>query len=180
MTRWAAFLRGMNLGGRRITNDELCSAFESLGFEDLSAFLASGNVVFTAGEDDPTGLAEQLETGLRDALGYEVPTFLRTGAEVHAIAAHEPFTEAELERSRGKVQVTLLDAAPGASARDRVLALASDDDRLAFRGRELYWLPSGGISESELDLAAIGKALGRTTMRAQRTVQRMAKKFFSD
>jgi hypothetical protein len=46
MSRYVAFLRGMNLGGRRISNDDLRSRFEALGCEDVATFRASGNVVF--------------------------------------------------------------------------------------------------------------------------------------
>lgn len=75
--RYAAFLRGMNLGNRRITNDELCAHFADLGLTDATAFLASGNVVFSAGDDDRDRLTRRIEDGLREALDYEVPVFLR-------------------------------------------------------------------------------------------------------
>lgn len=38
MTRYAAFLRGMNLGGRRITNSDLCACFEAMGFTGTKYF----------------------------------------------------------------------------------------------------------------------------------------------
>ena len=49
MDRYVAFLRGMNLGSRRIKNDELRAEFEQLGFEDVATFRASGNVIFGRG-----------------------------------------------------------------------------------------------------------------------------------
>ncbi len=49
MNRYIAFLRGMNIGGRRITNDGLRSHFEALGCEEVATFRASGNVVFAKG-----------------------------------------------------------------------------------------------------------------------------------
>ena len=180
MTRWVAFLRGMNLGGRRITNDALCACFEELGLSSPTAFLASGNVVFDSDEESEETLAERLEAGLREALGYPVPTFLRRGEDVRSIAAHEPFPAAVVERSNGKLQVALLAAAPSAAVRRKALAHASDEDRLDLEGRELYWLPSGGTLESALDLKALESALGPWTMRTQRTVQRIAAKFLAE
>jgi uncharacterized protein (DUF1697 family) len=44
---------------------------------------------------------------------------------------------------------------------------------------QLYWLPSGGISESELDLNAIGATLGLTTMRTKGTIDQITAKHFS-
>ena len=52
MDRYVAFLRGMNIGGRRIKNEELRREFEELGLSDVSCFRASGNVIFAADEDD--------------------------------------------------------------------------------------------------------------------------------
>lgn len=175
----AAFLRGMNLGGRRITNAELCAAFARLGFAGATAFLASGNVVFSAPGGDAAALEARLAAGLEAELGYPVPTYLRSAAEVRSIAARRPFSDAELAATAGKVQVALLAAAPDAAARRRALALATGADRLAFAGREVYWLPHGGVSGSDLDWTTVERALGATTVRTQRTVVRLAAKFFS-
>jgi uncharacterized protein (DUF1697 family) len=175
--RWIAFLRGMNLGNRRITNPELCSAFSHLGLEDPTAFLASGNVVFETAEAGEAALARRIERGLDSTLGYPVPTFLRSADELRAIAEHRPFSEEEIRRSNGKPQILILREEPAVSAREAVLALASPDDRLSIEGRELYWLPSGGILESELDLDEIGKRLGLGTMRTHNTIARLTAKF---
>jgi uncharacterized protein (DUF1697 family) len=179
MERYVAFLRGMNLGGRRIKNEELRREFETLDFANVSCFRASGNVIFAAEAEDEAGLTMRIEAGLGEALGYEVPVYLRDAAELRAIAAHEPFDAKALSSSKGKLQVAFLRAAPKAAARKRALALATDDDLLAIEGRELYWLPSGGMSDSELDLKAIVAALGPTTIRTKGTVELIAAKYFN-
>jgi uncharacterized protein (DUF1697 family) len=170
----------MNLGGRRITNGELRDVFTALGFADVSTFRASGNVAFSTGEPGSLAeLTEQIETGLEAALGYTVPTFLRDVEEVRAIAAHEPFDAELVSASNGKLQVGMLLQSPPASARREVLALADEHDRLAFGERELYWLPSGGILDSDLDLTAIDTVLGPTTRRTKGTIELMAQKCFA-
>lgn len=178
MARYVAFLRGMNLGNRRLKNPELKAEFERLGLAEVATFRASGNVVFEAGgRAGEAALAKKIEAGLADGLGYEVPVFLRAAAEVAAIATHEPFPARAVAASKGKLQVSLLAKKPSARARDSVLALGTDQDRLAFDGRELYWLPSGGISDSELDLKAIDRALGKGTTRTLGTVEQIAAKY---
>jgi uncharacterized protein (DUF1697 family) len=175
--RYVAFLRGMNLGGRRIKNDELRAEFETLGFEDVATFRASGNVIFASGGDESeVALTKTIEAGLGDALGYEVPVFLRSRSEVAAIATAQPFDAKAVAASKGKLQVSLLTKKAGGAARKKVLALAGDEDRLAIEGRELYWLPSGGISESDLDLKAIDVAVGKGTMRTMGTIEQIAAK----
>jgi uncharacterized protein (DUF1697 family) len=174
MSLYVAFLRGMNLGNRRLKNPELRSAFEALGLANVATFRASGNVVFKSEEEDEAALTEAIEAGLGDSLGYEVPVYLRGGVEVVAIAAQEPFEAREIAASKGKLQVTFLAKKPGAKARKVALAHATEEDRLAVIGRELYWLPSGGISESDLDVKAIEAALGPGTTRTMGTVAQIA------
>ncbi len=176
MGRYVAFLRGMNLGRRRITNDELCDCFRSLGFADVSAFLASGNVIFDAPRVAAAKLAARIEEGLSSALGYEVPTFIRTAVEVTAIVEQTPFADSVVNAG-GKIQVAMFTSKPGDTQRKRVLALGTKEDHLSIIGRELYWLPKRGILDSAIDLTLIEATLGPMTMRTQRTLGRINDRF---
>jgi uncharacterized protein (DUF1697 family) len=173
--KYAAFLRAVNLGrNRRVSGAELCAIFEELGLKDVASFRTSGNLVFEA----PRDMTAKIEKALEKALGYDVGVFLRTAGELKEIVAFQPFKPAQLKASKGKLQVSMLSAKPTAATRKKVLALATDEDRLAFGKRELYWLPSGGTMESTLDRQAIDKLLGPTTMRTKGTVEQLAAKFF--
>ncbi|HEY5708211.1 MAG TPA: DUF1697 domain-containing protein [Solirubrobacterales bacterium] len=147
---------------------------------DVACFRASGNVIFGSEGVDAEALTRWIEAGLGESLGYEVPVFLRSADELRAMAAHEPFERSALAASKGKVQVVLLAQKPAAANRKETLALSSDNDRLAVEGRELYWLPRGGMSESELDLKAIGAALGLHTIRTKGTIDQIATKHFTE
>ncbi|HET8565153.1 MAG TPA: DUF1697 domain-containing protein [Solirubrobacterales bacterium] len=178
MSRYVAFLRGMNLGGRRIKNEELRRHFEEMGFDEVATFRASGNVIFAgSGREAESKLARRVEAELDERLGYDVPVFLRSIEEVAAIAAREPFDPRQVAKSQGKLQVSLLMEKPTAAAKKKVLALAGDEDLLALEGRELYWLPSGGLLESELDLKAIARLLGTDTRRTMGTIEQIAAKY---
>jgi uncharacterized protein (DUF1697 family) len=175
--RYAAFLRALNVGARRASKEQLTECLEGIGFDDVATFRTSGNVVF--GWDGPAGgIVAKLEEGLREALGFEVPIYLRSAKEIRAIATFEPFDAGLIEASKGKLQVVLLERKPTAAERKAVLALATDDDQLAMRATELYWLPSGGTLESALDQKAIVKTLGPTTHRTKGTMDLIASKFF--
>jgi uncharacterized protein (DUF1697 family) len=181
MLRFAAFLRGMNLGRRRIANDDLRRHVEALGFTDVATFRASGNVILTAPDDDALDAAAQrLETGLREALAYDVPVFARSAEQMRTLAATEPFAADELAASKGKPQVMLLTQAPRAAARRAALALAPEEDRFVFDGAELHWLPSAGLSDTTLDLNALAKLLGPATVRTKGTIELIAAKHFDE
>lgn len=180
MPRYAAFLRAINLGrNRRISGADLRSLFEELGFDDVASFRTSGNVVFAAGGEPPAALTASIERGLAGSLGYEVAVFLRTASEVQSIAGHQPFAAPVLAASGGKLQVALLSKPPAPRVQEEVLALSTGEDRLAFGKRELYWLPSGGTQESDLDFKAIEKLVGPTTMRTKNTLEQLAAKYFA-
>jgi uncharacterized protein (DUF1697 family) len=171
----AAFLRGVNLGKhRRVSGKELCAAFEEMGFEDVGSFRASGNVVFGGASGAESKLKARVEQGL-----LEIVVFLRTADEARAIAEHQPFPAKQVDKAEGKLQVSILPKRPTAAARKKVLALATDDDLLAFGERELYWLPNGGILETELDLSAIDELIGPITRRTKGTMEQLAAKFFA-
>jgi uncharacterized protein (DUF1697 family) len=89
---YVAFLRGMNLGNRRIKNEELRRHFEAMEFEEVATFRASGNVIFSAPKrEGEAKLATRVEAELDERLGYDVPVFLRSSDEIAAVAAQEPF-----------------------------------------------------------------------------------------
>jgi hypothetical protein len=101
MDRYVAFLRGMNLGNRRIKNEELRAHFEAMGLEEVATFRASGNVIFATPEREAEAkLAGRVEAELDERLGYDVPVFLRSAGELAAIAAQKPFPVARVKRSR--------------------------------------------------------------------------------
>src|SRR4051794_18403154 len=119
MRRYAAFLRGVNLGAtRKAPSAALRSAFEDMGFADVASFRNSGNVVFSAAEAEAEeALRAQVEAGLAKALGFEVTVLLRSEEQLHAIAAHDPFGRETIERSDGKLQIDLLQEPPSAATR---------------------------------------------------------------
>ncbi|HET7122387.1 MAG TPA: DUF1697 domain-containing protein [Solirubrobacterales bacterium] len=178
MNRYVAFLRGMNLGKRRIKNDELRRHFEEMGFEEVATFRASGNVIFlNPAKEAEAKLAARVESELDERLGYDVPVFLRSIEEVAAIAAQRPFDAKAIRKSKGKLQVSLLAKKPTAAQRKKILGCGSEEDLLAVEGREIYWLPSGGTLESDLDLKAIEAIVGADTRRTMGTIEQIAAKY---
>jgi uncharacterized protein (DUF1697 family) len=177
---YAAFLRGINLGRRRrVSATELRSLFAELGFSCVATFRTSGNLIFTATAGSMVKTTNRIQQGLSKSLGFEVTVFLRSAAEMRALAAHQPFTPSVVKRSKGKLQVILLAASPPARVRKNVLGLANPADRLDFGKRELFWLPSAGTRNSALDVKAIEAEVGVTTMRTKGTIDEFAAKYFA-
>lgn len=174
--RYYAFLRAINTGNRRLTNEQLIAPFHDLGFTDVAAYQAAGNVTFRSA--DPAAVEERrIEAALADSYGFEAPTFVRSAIEIAAIATSKPFGDDELAGTAGKVQVAFLRVATPPDRAATVIALAPPEDRVAVSGREWYWLPVEGISTSALPVSRIAPLLGEMTMRTLGTVTRMYAKF---
>ncbi len=170
MTRYVAFLRAINTPPRHVKMIDLRAVFESLGFDEVATFIASGNVIFDS--DDDQAMAARIESALQEALGFEVPTFLRTAAEVIEVADANPFPDLD------EVEVSFLKTEPDPENARELKATATGADQLAVIGREVYWGHSGPRNESEHSEARVVNTLGMTTtQRSTRTVKRIADNF---
>ncbi len=178
-----AFLRGMNVGkNHRVKNPELEAIFDSLDLDNAAGFLASGNVVFDVDNKrakDIDALELRIATKLEAELGYAIPTMVRTGDDVRAIADHEPFPGAVDDGFEGKLQVLLIRDEPDAASANALLDLATDDDLVRVDGRTLYWLPRGNVLESGLEMTALDRITGPATMRTANTMRRITKKYLA-
>jgi uncharacterized protein (DUF1697 family) len=96
MTRYVAFLRGINVGRhRRITMAELKRAFEAAGYRNIATYIASGNVIFDGAGTDAAALTQEVEVRLETALGYHVDVILWSAEEVHEMVSIDPFAGVE-------------------------------------------------------------------------------------
>lgn len=89
---YIALLRGINVGGHRVTMERLRELFAELGFRNVRSYIQSGNVFFeTPDLADRDALTRRIEEHLHRALGYAVPTFVRSVPEFEQLLAQHPF-----------------------------------------------------------------------------------------
>jgi uncharacterized protein (DUF1697 family) len=173
VTRYVAFLRAVNVGGRVVKMDQLRRVFEALGYTGVQTFIASGNVVFESAVKSARDLERALEAALLKALGFPVATFVRSIDELAGVANHRPF-----ETVDGTFYIVFLRETPSRESRRRVLSIATEADEFHFRGREVYWRCRGGFAESMFSGGLLEKTLGlQATVRNSTTVRKMAARF---
>jgi uncharacterized protein (DUF1697 family) len=122
----------------------------------MSKFLSSGNVIFEAASRDSAALHRKIEAHLAKSLGHEVSTFVRTDAEVAAIACYRPFTEKKLESALAFNVAFLAEPMDAATSRS-VQNFNTDIDSFQVHGREVYWLCCKKQSESTFSNNAFEK-----------------------
>jgi uncharacterized protein (DUF1697 family) len=98
MSRYVAFLRGINVGGRVVLPmARLRALFATLGFADVTTILQSGNVLFEAPPRSTDLLCRRIEPALHELTGAQVRVILRTLHELEALVRNEPFADIPLE-----------------------------------------------------------------------------------
>ena len=151
---------------------DLRAAFEALGFDDVSTYINSGNVLFSTPRRG-RALERSIEEHLEAAFGFDVPTYVRTSSQVRDLLAAEPFAVAPGET----YQVGFLHQKPTAAVGRAVAALSTDTDELVVVGRDIHWRIAGKVMASSLKAGALDTALGApTTMRNTTMLRKLADK----
>jgi uncharacterized protein (DUF1697 family) len=174
MPRYIAFLRAINVGGHTVRMETLRQLFESLGFSDVETFIASGNILFQTTSLDTLELETRIAAGLQNALGYEVTPFLRTEAELAAIASHQAFPQS-LVNAAAAFNIAFLSAPLDEQAKQKLMALTSAIDRFTTQERQVYWLCQHIQSQSTFSNAVLERKLGvKSTLRGVNTIHKLA------
>jgi uncharacterized protein (DUF1697 family) len=179
MAEYIAFLRGINLGKRRLKMDLLRELFEGMKFKRVQTFIASGNVVFESGIVDTTRLESLIEVQLQAALGYSVETFVRSRHEIADLAAAHYFPAADLEDPENTIHLGFLKEPLNLTVAKAFAAVRTDVDTIAVKGREYFWLCRIRSSDSKLWTLPAVRALKlpSATLRNRTTIQKMASLF---
>jgi uncharacterized protein (DUF1697 family) len=176
--RAVAFLRAINVGGGHVVKmDVVRQIFEAAGATNVATFIASGNVIFDTPRRNLAELEGTLERALEKALGFPVTTFVRSTAEVSAVAGRIPFPDPQFEAG-STMYVGFLKDAPGKDACKAVLGLRNAVDDFAIHGRECYWLRRNHLGESNVTGTRLEKALAaQSSSRNVTTIRNIAAKF---
>jgi uncharacterized protein (DUF1697 family) len=178
MAKYVAFLRAINVGRHLVKMDQLRQLFETLGFDNVETFIASGNVIFDSPLKNTKTLEKKIETLLHEALGYPVATFIRSTSELTSIANYKPFDDSELNADGNALYIILTADELSSESKRKLRTFGSEVDDFHANGREVYWLSRKKISESKVSGAQLERTMGMPgTMRNVNTLKRLAAKY---
>ena len=165
MTTYAAFLRGVNVGGVNLKMAEVAAALTDAGFADVRTILASGNVLL----ESASGVAavrKKAEATLRKNFGYDAWVLAYDIATVRAIDEAYPF-EREVEGYQSYVTFVA-----DAAVLDELAALgenAGADEKISRGDGVVYWqVPKGSTLDS-----TIGKTMGKPRYKSSTTTRNL-------
>jgi len=169
--RYVALLRGINVAGKnKLPMAQLVKLVEACGAKDVSTYIQSGNVVFTAttkvAADLPAALARRIER----AHGFRSPVVMRSAKELERAHAKNPYFDQKADTT--PLHVMFLADAPAKKSVATLDPARSKPDRFQVVGREIYLHCPNGIGRSKLTNDYFDKTLGTvSTCRNWRTVE---------
>jgi uncharacterized protein (DUF1697 family) len=172
MTRYAALLGSINVGGNRLKMAELKAALEADGFENVATVVASGNVLFDHAKAPDAKLEQRIAEVVKDRFGIDTFAAVRSKAELEAAIDGNPFAR----DGEAKFVHTIFLAEPLDRRAFEACAKGYDGpERLAPGMREFFVDFAEGVARSKLD-PAMKKAKivkSRATARNIRSLRRI-------
>jgi uncharacterized protein (DUF1697 family) len=161
MPTHVALLRAVNVGGGgKIVMADLRQLVASLGYADVTTYIQTGNVVFTATESDSAALAATLETAIGESLNVRAPVVVLSRDVLAQVVSDNPYRD---EPNPRFVHGVFLPADPGPAALAGVreaskrAAEQGTRDEAVLLGRTLYLHTPDGFGRSDLANALLTK-----------------------
>ena len=115
---------------------------------------------------------------LQAAFGFQVPTMIRTAAEITAIAQYQPFPKSK-HGEKSVLYISFLKEEAEQELQSRLLDLSSPLDEFHIHERQVYWLNHKHQGQSKFTNSKLEKVLKvPATRRNSSTVQKIVAKFF--
>ena len=173
MPSHVALLYSIVLGpGRRVVMADLKAAAEEIGLRDVQTLLATGNLIFEAGDRDIAAIEAELEDAFEGKFGKRTPIIVRSAPAWRALVAGNPFP-ARSAQDGSRVVVRVMRQGVAAAAIDRLRTLAAADEQVECVAGDIWAAFPGVMSPSRLFTAINAVKLGIGTSRNWNTVRRI-------
>jgi uncharacterized protein (DUF1697 family) len=174
--KYVAFLRGINVGGHhKVPMADLRQELETLGIENITTILNSGNVIFDAMNADAEKLEKTIAGHLEKTFNFPVPTILRKWESIQALLNHKPFKDIKTTKDT-RLYVSFLRAN---AESDLILPWASADSSFKIIGsidKTIFSVLDLSVSKTPKAMEALENFFGKDiTTRNWNTIEKLNK-----
>ena len=146
MQTYIALLRGINVGGhKKLKMAALKLLFEDLGFQNLTTYIQSGNVVFSSEEMD--GLSERISKEIEKRFGWDLPVLVKTAYEIAEILKACPFEETK----KAEAYFMLLASPPKDELMEAVREISYPNEEFVLTPECVYIYFGNGYGNAKLN-----------------------------
>ncbi len=144
MTTYITMLRGINVSGKNIIKmNALKELYAKQGFQEVTTYLQSGNVIFRADKTEPKKLAQHISKQIEMVFGLDVPVVALTIDKLKRVIAKNPLAK-DSTLNPDFLHVTFLSSAPDQTDHSLIESKKLPGEVVAFSDAAIYlYCPSG-------------------------------------
>lgn len=151
MTTYISVLRGINVSGQKLINmDALKKMYDQLNFENIHTYVQSGNVIFSAKENDQKKLEKTISSKLESEFGFYVPVIVLSEQTLKTIVANNPFAKDQL-KDHSFLHVTFLAEVPNGFDKESIIKKKHSDEDIEFTPNAVYLYCPNGYGKTKLN-----------------------------
>lgn len=143
-----SILRGINLGSHnKIPMPELKALYEKAGFKNVTTYIQSGNVMFSADKEKIETLPDKIQEFIFKKYKFQVPVIVRTLDEMQALVKANPMVK---DKDIEKLHVTFLSDIPQKEHLEKIKTYKYPPDEYTIIGKEIYVFCPNGYGNTKL------------------------------
>lgn len=150
MKAYISMLRGINVSGQKLIKmDALRKSYENLGFQNVTTYVQSGNIVFKNKDADLGELREIISQQIEKDFGFKVPVIVLTIEKLKQVIENNPFLK-DPGKDQAFLHVTFLSSKPDHHNRKTIEEKKQNGEEIAFSDSAVYLYCPNGYGRTKL------------------------------
>jgi uncharacterized protein (DUF1697 family) len=172
MSRYIAFVRGVNVGGVVLKMEDLKKMLEYIGFSNVSTYIQSGNALFDSREANKRRMEAEIAQEIKNKIDRDIVVIVKSVDELRRIAETHPLEDLGDPKN---LYVTFLAYDPTVPDVETLMETMNEVDRHEVANRVVYSYYGQGYGNSKRSNNFIEKILKvSATTRNWAVVQKLA------
>lgn len=171
--RYTAFLRGVNVGGKNMIAMPLLRAvLEKAGLNDVCTYINSGNILFSAEENEPIALQNIIRQAIADEFGLDIPVAVISATDYAETMSNAPAWWGDAGDCKHNAIFVIAPADTNALVQQ--VGCKPEYEQVDCHGRVIFWsAPLKTFSRTKWSKVASSSAYGAITIRNANTAKKM-------
>ena len=151
MTTYISMLRGINVSGQKLIKmDALRKLYEQLGFQNVTTYVQSGNVIFTDIDPDYKMLENKISVKIEKDFEFYVPVIVLTIDILKQITDNNPFLK-DSDKDPTFLYVTFLTSKPDLYDYKQIEDKKQNGEEIFFSDHAVYLYCPNGYGRTKLN-----------------------------
>lgn len=151
MNIYISILRGINVSGQKLIKmDALRRTYEELGFNNVTTYVQSGNVIFSGEEFNDKDLELKLSLQIEKDFGFVVPVIVFGIEKLKKVIEENPFSK-DPDKDPSYLHVTFLSSRPDTFDKNIIDEKKQNGEEVATSNDAVYLYCPNGYGNTKLN-----------------------------